>query len=157
VTEVPQVFGSILFGGTLAAAGLDGRPEPAFFRDLNLDQVIESVTAGLGDYQLKPFFYAPLAEPDEVRYRHEVFRDLDGTALAEPVTAFAVGIRRMRQHLATAQQLHYPLQKQRWFLAAVAAYCDATAGLARDLDGGRPRPPGRGRWKCAAQGRCRRC
>ena len=93
MTEVPQVFGSILFGGTPAAAGLDGRPEPAFFRDL------------------------------------------DGTALAEPVTAFAVGIRRMRQHLATAQQLHYPLQKQRWFLAAVAAYCDATAGLARDLDG----------------------
>jgi DNA mismatch repair protein MutS len=135
VTEVPQVFGSILFGGTPTAAGLDGCPEPAFFRDLNLDQVIESVTAGLGDYQLKPFFYAPLAEPDEVRYRHEVFRDLDGTALAEPVTAFAVGMRRMRQHLATAQQLHYPLQKQRWFLAAVAAYCDATAGLARDLDG----------------------
>ena len=130
-----QVFHSILFGNTPAAAWLDRRPEPAFFRDLNLDQVTEAVMTGLGDYHLRPFFYAPLAEPDQVRYRHEVFRDLDGTALAEPVTALAAGMRRMRQHLATAQQLHYPLQKQRWFLAAVAAYCDATVGLARDLDG----------------------
>jgi len=130
-----QVFRSILFGDTPAAAGLDSRPEPAFFRDLNLDQVIESVTAALGDYRLKPFCYAPLDEPDAVCYRHEVFRDLDGTALPEPVTAFAAGMRRMRQHLATAQKLRHPLQQQRWFLEAVAAYCDATARLAGDLDG----------------------
>jgi DNA mismatch repair protein MutS len=135
VSQMPQTFRSILFGDTPAPAGLDSRPEPAFFHDLNLDQVTGSVTAALGDYQLRPFFYAPLDDPDAVRYRHEVFRDLDGTAVAEPVTAFAAGMRRMRQHLATAQQLHHPLQQQRWFLAAVAAYCDAAARLARDLDG----------------------
>jgi DNA mismatch repair protein MutS len=138
VSQVPQmspVFRSILFGDTSAADRLDSRPEPAFFRDLNLDQISEAVTTGLGDYHLRPFWYAPLADPDQVRYRHEVFRDLDGTALLEPVRTFAAGMRRMRQHLATAQQLHYPLQKQRWFLEAVTAYCDATAGLARDLDG----------------------
>jgi DNA mismatch repair protein MutS len=132
---VSQAFRSILFGDTPAPAGLDSRPEPAFFRDLNLDQVTGSVTAALGDYQLKPFFYAPLDESDAVGYRHEVFRDLDGPAVAEPVAAFAAGMRRMRQHLATAQQLRHPLQQQRWFLEAVAAYCDATARLARDLDG----------------------
>jgi DNA mismatch repair protein MutS len=127
------VFRSILFGGT-PAADVDSRPEPASFRDLNLDQVTRSVTAGLDGYHLKPFFYAPLCELDLVSYRHEVFRDLDGTALPGQLAVFAAAMRRMREHLATAQKLHYPLQQERWFLEAVAAYCDAAASLARDLD-----------------------
>ena len=128
------MFRSILFGDTPPALDVDSRPEPAPFRDLNLDQVTGSVTAGLDGYHLKPFFYTPLSELDLVQYRHEVFRDLDDTALLEQVGVFAAAMRRMREHLATAQKLHYPLQQERWFLEAVAAYCEATAGLARYLD-----------------------
>lgn len=62
-----------------------------------------------------------------------MFRDLDDAALLEQVGVFAAVMRRMREHLATAQKLHYPLQRERWFLEAVAAYCDAAASLARDL------------------------
>ena len=77
------MFRSILFGDTPPVAGADSCPEPAFFHDLNLDQVTAWVTAGLGDYRLEPFFYTPLAGPDEISYRHEVFRDLSGEALLE--------------------------------------------------------------------------
>lgn len=128
------MFRSILFGDTPPVADVDSRPEPASFRDLNLDQVTGSVTAGLDGYHLKPFFYTPVSELDLISYRHEVFRDLDDTALLERVGAFATGMRQMRECLATAQKLHYPLQQERWFLEAVAAYCDAAADLARDLD-----------------------
>jgi hypothetical protein len=55
------MFRGILFGATPPVAGADSRPEPAFFHDLNLDQVTAWVTAGLGDYRLEPFFYTPLA------------------------------------------------------------------------------------------------
>ena len=131
------MFRSILFGDT-PPAGLDSLPEPAFFHDLNLDQITASVTAGLDGYHLEPFFYAPLSGPDEISYRHEVFRDLDDTALLEQVRAFAAAMRQVRDHLATAQKLHYPRQRKCWFLESVAAYCDAVAGLARGLDSTSP-------------------
>ena len=129
------MFHSILFGDTPPAADLDSRPEPVFFHDLNLDQVTAWVTAGLGDYRLEPFFYTPLAGPGEISYRHEVFGDLAGEALLERVRAFAAGMRRVREELATARKLHYPRQRQRWFLESAAIYCDAVTGLAADLRG----------------------
>ena len=128
------MFRSILFGDSPGPAGLDSLPEPAFFHDLNLDQITAAVTAGLGDYHLEPFFYAPLSGPEEISYRHEVFHDLDDTAVLEQARAFTAAMRQVREHLATAQKLHYPRQRQRWFLESVAAYCDAVAGLARGLD-----------------------
>ena len=127
------MFSSILFGDTPPPADLDSRPEPAFFHDLNLDQIIAWVAAGLGDYHLEPFFCTPLARPDEISYRHEVFRDLAGDALLEQVKAFAATMRRVREELATARKLHYPRQRQRWFLESAATYCAAVTGLAADL------------------------
>jgi hypothetical protein len=52
-------FLSVLFEQPSTAADVDGRQEPDFFADLNLDQVLESMTAGREQYDLKPFFYAP--------------------------------------------------------------------------------------------------
>ena len=127
------MFRSILFGGTPPAADLDSHPEPAFFHDLNLDRIVASVTAGFGDYHLEPFFYVPAAGPDEISYRHEVFRDLGDDALLARIAAFTSGIRRVREQLATAMKMHYPRQRQRWFLESAATYCDAVTSLADDL------------------------
>ena len=127
------MFRSILFGDTPPAADLDSSPEPAFFHDLNLDQLVASVTAQSGGYQLEPFFHVPAAGPDEISYRHEVFRDLGDDAVLERITAFASGIRRVREQLATAGKLHYPRQRQRWFLESAGTYCDAVTSLAGDL------------------------
>ena len=123
------MFHSILFGDTPPPADLDSRPEPAFFHDLNLDQITASVTAGLGDYQLQPFFYTPAGGPAEIAYRHEVFRDLDGDALRERIVAFAAAMRQVRQELATARELHHPRQRQRWFLESAATYTGAVTAL----------------------------
>ncbi len=70
-------FQSILFEGPQGGADVDGLEEPDVFADLNLDQVLESMTAGREQYELRPFFYAPLHEVAAVRYRHEVLRDLE--------------------------------------------------------------------------------
>ena len=128
-------FQSILFEQPATGAGVDGLPEPDFFADLNLDQVLESMTAGRKQYELKPFFYAPLHDVAAVRYRHEVLRDLEQPAVLESVTRFAETMRRMREHLAEADKLHYPLQKQAWFLDAVEIYCEAVRSLAAELGG----------------------
>jgi DNA mismatch repair protein MutS len=120
-------FQSILFEQPARSAGVDGLQEPDFFADLNLDQVLEWMTVGRKRYDLKPFFYAPLHDVAAVRYRHEVLRDLEKPVVPESVMRFAETLRRMREHLAEAGKLHYPLQKQAWFLDAVEIYCQAVS------------------------------
>jgi DNA mismatch repair protein MutS len=124
-------FESILFAR--AQEGVDTLEEPDFFVDLNLDQVLATLTAGREQYELKPFFYAPLHEVDAVRHRHEVLRDLEKAEVLHSIKAFAQAMGRMRDHLAEVQKLHYPLQKQAWFLDAVEIYCEAVHVLADEL------------------------
>ena len=126
-------FESILFGRAGGGLGVGGLTEPDFFVDLNLDQVLQSLTAGREQYELRPFFYAALHEVDAVRYRHEVLRDLERREMLEPVNRFAEAMRQMRGHLEQVQKLHYELQKQAWFLDAATIYCEAIRALAEEL------------------------
>ena len=126
-------FQSILFEGPHGGADVDGLEEPDFFVDLNLDQVLESMTAGREQYELKPFFHAPLHEVAAVAYRHEVLRDLEKPDVLASIDGFAERMRRMRKHLAQVEKLHYTLQKQAWFLDAVEIYCAAVRTLAEEL------------------------
>jgi len=126
---------SILFERAEQRAVADGAEEPGSFADLNLDQVLESLTAGRADYELEPFFYAPLRDAGTVRYRHDVLRALRQPALLEPVRAFAREMQRMREHLAQAERLRHPYQKQAWFLDAVTIYCAAVRSLRDALAG----------------------
>ena len=128
-------FQSILFEQPVAGAGVDALQEPDFFADLNLDQVLESMTAGREQYALKPFFYAALHDVAAVHYRHEVLRDLEKPVVLESITRFAEAMGRMREHLAQVEKLHYPLQKQAWFLDAVEIYCEAVCSLAGEFGG----------------------
>jgi DNA mismatch repair protein MutS len=124
---------SIVFDRSEGFVDTDELEEPSFFADLNLDQVLESLTVGREEYDLKPFFYAPLRDVAAVRYRHDVLRDLEKGEVREYVEVFAEQMRRQREHLAQAEKLHYRGQQERLFLDAVAIYCDAVSGLAEEL------------------------
>lgn len=126
-------FSSILFDRPEDRTGVDGRPEPAFFGDLNLDQVVASITAGREEYALKPFFYAPLRDVGSVAYRHEVFRDLEVTEVSERIRSFAREMRSMRERLAQADKLRHRYQKEGWSVDAVEVYANAVQRLSDDL------------------------
>jgi len=50
----------------------EGEPDdPSMFGDLNLDQVFAAVPAGRDEYELTPFFRAPLRYVRAVEYRSE--------------------------------------------------------------------------------------
>ena len=106
---------------------------PDFFADLNLDQIVDAITAGKEEYNLKPFFYTSLRSIDAIQYRQEIMRDLESKCLLENVRSFARQMRSMREHLAQARKLHCRYQKQSWFLDAVQIYCDTIACLVHDL------------------------
>jgi len=112
-------FHSILFDQPPSGVDVDQPNEPATFGDLNLDQVLVSVTSGREEYDLEVFFYTPLRDVAAVRYRHEILRDLQKTEALEAVGAFTEKLQRMRKHLAQASKLYYGYQQERWFLDAV--------------------------------------
>jgi DNA mismatch repair protein MutS len=128
-----MVFHSILFAGAADGTQPDSPEAPDFFVDLNLDQVVETITAAKQEYNLKPFFYTSMNDIDAILYRQEVMRDLENESLYEQINSFARRMRAMRDHLAQADKLYYTRQKQRWFLDAVEIYCDAVDGLVHDL------------------------
>lgn len=123
-------FQSILFQGP---DDLAAREAPAFFGDLNLDQIVAAVTAGGGDYDLTPFFHTPLRDLDSIAYRQEVMRDLEDEAVMGVVTAFSEDMRVMRRRLTRAEKSYHKYEKERWFLRAVERYCEAVRRMRDDL------------------------
>jgi DNA mismatch repair protein MutS len=128
-----MTFHSILFARTEDSIKQETREAPAFFVDLNLDQIIDAITAGRQDYHLQPFFYTPLHDIDAITYRHEILQDLENHILFEHIRSFAQKMRAMREQLAQADKLYYTYQKERWFVDAIETYCDAITCLVHDL------------------------
>jgi DNA mismatch repair protein MutS len=132
---VPQ-FRSILFdGGEVDVARAQ---QPAFFGDLNLDQVVAAITRRRDEYDLTGFFYMPLRTVAAVEYRHEVFCDFDDEAVQATVRRFAERMQSVRRRLGLAKKQHYRYEKQRWFLDAADVYCEAVSTLGHELDGLNP-------------------
>jgi DNA mismatch repair ATPase MutS len=128
-----MTFHSILFERTEDSIKKETLEAPVFFVDLNLDQIIDAITAGREEYNLKPFFYTPLNDIDAIKYRHEIMRDLENKILFEHIKSFAQKMRAMREHLAQTDKLYYKYQKEAWFLDTVEIYCDAVNCLVHDL------------------------
>ena len=62
-----------------------------------------------------------------------MLRDLDRAEIAGAVRAFVAAMREMRDRLSLSAKVRDLRQRQRWFLAAVEAYCDAVEQLEVDL------------------------
>lgn len=125
-------FHSILFNTN--GVQKETAAQSSFFTDLNLDQVIEAITARKQEYNLKPFFYTPLQEVETIRYRHEVMRDLENDTLMACINAFAEKMTIVRRDLGLMEKLDFNDHKKGWFLEAVLVYCEAVTGLSRDLN-----------------------
>jgi DNA mismatch repair protein MutS len=137
----PARFHSILFDDDHASTQ-EAVEVPEFFRDLNLDQIVEAITAGREEYNLKPFFYIRLANPAAVTYRHEVMRDLENEPLLQGIKSFSSQMRSVRMHLTAAEKGYYKYQNEAWFLDAAETYCEAVEKLLHELHQYDPRSRG---------------
>jgi hypothetical protein len=127
-------FTGILFGpGTGVGASPLVHRVPDHFGDLNLDQVVEDITAGREQYDLAPFFFTPLRDAETVAYRQDVMRDLEARGVSVAIDDFASRMTQVRNDVALAARLRYPRQSQRVFLDAVGHYLDAVTGFDREL------------------------
>jgi DNA mismatch repair protein MutS len=126
-----SAFQSILFDRFQAELASHA---PEFFPDLNLDQVVASITARRDEYDLLPFFHTPLHHPELVKYRQDVFRDLENRKTLDSIRCFSEKMHTMRSHLALSDKLYHRYQKEGWFLEAIEVYGDAVAALCRKLN-----------------------
>ena len=134
-----MTFESVLFAKPDHRGKRETPEAPAFFHDLNLDQVIDAIAAGWEwkEYNLKPFFYLCPNDGDTITYRQEIMQDIESKGLLEPIQSFAQHMRAMRNHLVQAKKLFcgYRYQKERLFLDAVNIYCSGIRRLLQDLTG----------------------
>ena len=131
---VRKDFHSILFRGPIDPTSPDRPEAPEFFHDLNLDQVVEAITAAWKEYDLAPFFYRPLEDLAAVAYRQDVMQDLEDADLMHAITVFARKMRSMRDHLDRVKKISVRYALERTFLSAVDTYCEGVQELSRILN-----------------------
>jgi DNA mismatch repair protein MutS len=130
--RLSTVFHSVLYDRPVI--GIDDLAEPSSFHDLGLDQVVTSVL-GKDDENLRPLFWRTLPDARAVHYRHEVFRDLERTSVAEAVRAFSSALRSVRGRLRDGERIEYRHLGGQLFLDTAQAYCDSVVALAEGLAG----------------------
>lgn len=133
--EKGDVFHSILFERPEDRAGGASPEAPDFFGDLNCHHIVDNITSGKEneEYNLKPFFYAPLRRIGAMEYRHEIMQDLENAQIVEQVNSFTQQMKGMRKSLGLSQKLRYKDHKQAWFLDSAEIYCGAVNAFADGL------------------------
>ncbi len=134
-SEADRHFPSLL-SREAAPAGSASEPDAdrSFAPDLNLDQIVAAVAGDREERDLiTNVLFGHLRDADAVRYRQEVFRDLDDPALFEEVQRFADHMAEVRTHLHQLAKMQYRYHREGWLLDAAAIYCDAVQSLAAHL------------------------
>lgn len=131
--NAPGIGPSVLFDRPEDSTSATEGAAPEFFVDLNLDQVVGTITSGFEEYAIRPFFHVPLQRVEAIEYRHEVFRDLQDPALLDVVRCFAKRMRDTRLHKALSAKLYDRFHKEMWYLHAIEIYCNAVDRLTTDL------------------------
>lgn len=133
--EVARPFPGLLFEDARAAGALGKHDEDrSFAADLNLDQIVAAVAGDREERDLiTGVLFGHLRDPGAVRYRQEVFQDLEDPAVFAAVQRFAGLMGQVRAHLRQLGRMEYRYQREGWLLDAAAIYCDAVRSLAAHL------------------------
>ena len=128
-------FSGLLFPTPDAARRRISSPSPAAMIDLHLDQIAEAIAVKREepDYLIE-LFVSQLHDADAIRYRQEIFLDLENATLLGAVQHFADEMVRVRSHLASVEKMRHRLQQQGWTLDAASIYCSALRGISGGLE-----------------------
>jgi DNA mismatch repair protein MutS len=112
----------------------ENEQDRSFARDLNFDQIVAGIAGKREQRELiTKVLFGHLRDGDTVRYRQEVFQDLEDPALFGHVAAFGGFMSQVRAHLDQLAKMQYRYHREGWFLDAASIYCDAVQSLAEQL------------------------
>lgn len=104
-----------------------------FFRDLNLDQVIDRLTYKWGKNVKKYFRYIPQS-PGEVSYRRDIYRDIKKDEVYAALLKFTEDLEKTESIRREKEKVRIPLQRNVWQIREVGSYCDVYEELAKSLE-----------------------
>jgi hypothetical protein len=133
VPREADTFRSILFPGDAVMGIRFASEEPACFRDLGLDQVVEALTASREEYDLASVYWSPVRDAEVIEYRHGVYEDLARPPVHQAVAEFAETMRLHRARLEQAAKLYTAEQRPFWMLSAIVTYQGAVRAFDRAL------------------------
>ena len=105
---------------------------PAFFLDLNLNQIIERICALWERNVSKFYYYLPVGKACE-DYRREVLKDVQRGETYEILCGFTKCMQEQEEVCAKGAAVHGNLPKAVWFLKEANLYCQAFSELYRKL------------------------
>jgi len=77
------------------------------------------------------YFYMPLNDVEEIKYRHEVFIELENNQLLfDAIKTFVDKMSNIKRELSFSEKLEYQYNKKGWWLEAVDKYVKAVSELA---------------------------
>jgi hypothetical protein len=112
------MFESILFPPQAARPELMVQ-QLAYFRDLGLDQIVETVTRSCDDPQL---FYTPLSDRETILYRQAIMRDLEDMTLRRRFAKLSNQLRTLRRQLTAQGQVKLEYVEFSSLLSAAEQY-----------------------------------
>ncbi len=116
-------FSSILFDNNYDTRALSSKLD--FYKDLNLDQIINSTISCKKEFDIEKFFYMPLDDKDSIVYRQNVLKDLQSGEFYLKVDEFAQKMQMMQKIQKMIETLEYKEFEDGWFLQMAFVYCEA--------------------------------
>ncbi len=126
-----MTFNSILFDQQIIKNQEINQPE--CFTDLLLDQVVDAIVASKRDYNLKPFYYYPLQDINLIKFRTEIFKDLENQELLKTIQDFSLDFNTVPHGLNLVKYLEVPFNKMGWHLDVALIYCKSLMTISNDL------------------------
>ncbi|MBF5001121.1 DNA mismatch repair protein MutS [Nocardia sp. BSTN01] len=97
--------------------------------DLEIAPLLAAIVGDTDDHDLIALLRRPVRDPDTVRFRQEVFTDLDNPETHSAAEDFVIAMWRVRRRLRVAGELYHPHQRHRLHLDAAADYVTAVTAL----------------------------
>ena len=107
-------------------------PRPAFYLDLNLNQILDKVTQTWGKQVKKMFLYFPKDAQCE-QYRRGVYGDVKQEGCYDALMKFLEMTAKMEENQKQEEAVASAMQKNVWHLWAIWHYCEAFEGLRAQL------------------------
>ena len=107
---------------------------PAFYRDLNLVQIMDRVSVKWGR-NVRKFYRRLSISSEEECYRREIYRDIKKKSVYDALIKFTENIATAHNLREEKEKATYPEQKSVWHIREVVSYCEAYEQLEKDLSG----------------------
>ena len=127
-----MTFKSILFDQEIFQ--IEELVQPEYFTDLFLDQVVDAKITPKKDNNLNSNFYFPLQSTDLIKFRIEIFKDLENQEIFKAIENFSKEFSNVRGGLNLIKYIEDPSHKMSWHLEVALTYCHALDSLSELLE-----------------------